>query len=39
MLAAFAFAIPAMAQTEGQDGKEKKNVEKLWRIECAGISG
>ena len=39
MLAVFALAIPAMAQTKGQDVKQKANSEKLWRIEASGISG
>lgn len=39
MLAVFALAIPAMAQTKGQDVKPKANSEKLWRIEASGISG
>ena len=38
LLAALAFALPAVAQTEGQEQKEK-NVEKLWKIEASGISG
>lgn len=39
LLAALAFALPAVAQTEGQESKEKKNVEKLWKIEATGLSG
>jgi len=38
LLAALAFALPVVAQTEGQEAKDK-NVEKLWKIEAAGISG
>jgi hypothetical protein len=37
-LLAFVFALPAMAQTEGQD-RPAENVEKLWKIEATGISG
>ena len=39
MLAAFALAVPAVAQTKGQEVKPKVDTEKLWRIECSGISG
>lgn len=39
LLAAFAFAAPAICQTEGQEAKPKVETEKLWRIECSGISG
>lgn len=39
MLAVFALAVPAMAQTKGQVVKPKGNTEKLWRIEASGISG
>ena len=39
LLSALAFALPTLAQTEGQEQKPKKEVEKLWRIEASGISG
>ena len=39
LLAALAFAVPTFAQTEGQDAEQAKNTEKLWKIECSGISG
>ncbi len=39
LLAALAFALPAVAQTEGQETKAQKATEKLWKIEAAGISG
>jgi hypothetical protein len=39
MLAVFALAIPAVAQTKGQQVKTKVDTEKLWRIEASGISG
>ena len=39
MLAAFALAVPAMAQTKGQEVKPQADVEKLWRIEASGLSG
>jgi len=39
MLAAFALSVPALAQTKGQEAETKANTEKLWRIECSGISG
>lgn len=39
MLAALAFAVPALAQTEVQKAAPKGDVEKLWRIEATGISG
>ena len=39
MLAAFALSVPALAQTKGQEVETKANTEKLWRIECSGISG
>lgn len=39
MLAVFALAVPAVAQTKGQQTKPKVDTEKLWRIECSGISG
>ena len=39
MLLACAFAVPALAQTKGQQLDTKANTEKLWRIECSGISG
>ena len=40
LLAALAFALPATAQqTEGQEGKQAGNVEKLWKIEVSGIGG
>lgn len=39
MLAALAFALPAVAQTQGTDTAPKKDVEKLWRIEATGIGG
>ena len=38
-LAALAFALPAVAQTEGQDAKPKVETEKLWKIQCSGIGG
>lgn len=39
LLAALAFALPAVAQTEGQDAEKAANTEKLWQIECSGIGG
>ena len=39
LLAVCAMAVPAMAQTKGQQPEAKANTEKLWRIECSGISG
>ncbi|MFK7740067.1 MAG: hypothetical protein AB8H80_07055 [Planctomycetota bacterium] len=39
MLAVFAVVTPALAQTKGQDVKPQTKTEKLWRIECSGISG
>lgn len=38
-LAVFALAASAVAQTKGQQVEAKANTEKLWRIECSGISG
>lgn len=39
LLAALAFALPAVAQTTGQEAKTEGKVEKLWKIEVSGISG
>lgn len=39
LLAAFAFAVPALAQTKATETKADANTEKLWKIEVAGISG
>lgn len=39
MLAVFALAMPAMAQTKGQEVKAQANTEKLWRVEVSGIGG
>ena len=39
LLAAVLAAGPALAQTKGQEVETKANTEKLWRIECSGISG
>lgn len=39
LLAALAFALPAMAQTESQPIKATAAVDKLWKIETSGISG
>lgn len=39
LLAAFAFAATAMAQTEAQPAKATEPTEKLWKIEASGISG
>lgn len=39
VLAVCALAIPTVAQTKGQEVESKANTEKLWRIECSGISG
>ena len=39
LLAAFVFALPAMAQTESQPVKASGAVDKLWKIETSGISG
>ena len=39
LLAAVAFALPTLAQTEGQEKKQASNTEKLWKIECSGIGG
>lgn len=38
-LLGLAFAAPAFAQTEAEKVEPKKETEKLWRIECTGISG
>jgi hypothetical protein len=39
LLAAFAFALPAVAQTEAQPAKATEPTEKLWKIETTGITG
>ncbi|MEO6596829.1 MAG: hypothetical protein ABIP94_18955 [Planctomycetota bacterium] len=39
LLTALAFALPAAAQTDGTPAKPAGDVEKLWKIETAGISG
>jgi hypothetical protein len=39
LLAAFAFALPALAQTQAQPAKPTEPSDKLWKIEAAGISG
>ena len=39
LLAAMAFAVPALAQTEGQEAKPTSNTETLWKLECSGIGG
>lgn len=39
LLAVFAFAATAMAQTEAQPAKATEPTEKLWKIEASGISG
>lgn len=39
LLAALAFAIPALAQTKGTEEKAKVETEKLWKIECSGVGG
>ena len=39
VLAVCALAIPAAAQTKGQQEQANANTEKLWRIECSGLSG
>lgn len=39
LLASLAFAIPAAAQTAGQEAKPEVKTEKLWKIEVTGISG
>ncbi|MEC9047865.1 MAG: hypothetical protein VYA51_07620 [Planctomycetota bacterium] len=38
-LAVFALAASTVAQTKGQQVEAKANTEKLWRIECSGLSG
>jgi hypothetical protein len=38
-LAVLALSVPTLAQTKGQEVETKANTEKLWRIECSGISG
>lgn len=39
LLAAFAFAVPALAQTKAAETKADAKTEKLWKIEVSGISG
>ena len=39
LLAAFVFALPAVAQTRAQPAKATEPTEKLWKIETTGISG
>jgi hypothetical protein len=39
LLATLAFACSATAQTEGQQGKTTGAVEKLWKIQAAGLGG
>ena len=39
VLAALAFAMPAVAQTKGSEVKPKVETEKLWKIQCSGIGG
>jgi|GEM_PF-6506387 len=39
VLAVFALAASAATQTKGQEVEAKANTEKLWRIECSGLSG
>ena len=40
LLAAVAFALPALAQTEAQPApKVDSNTQKLWKIEASGING
>lgn len=39
LLAAFALALPALAQTEAQPKPPAPATEKLWKIEAAGLGG
>jgi hypothetical protein len=39
LLAALAFTMPAMAQTQGQPAKEEKQTQKMWKIEATGLGG
>ncbi len=39
LLAALAFAIPALAQTKAPEPKATANTEKLWKIETTGLGG
>ena len=39
LLAAAAFAFPAIAQEGTETPAAKSNTEKLWKIETSGISG
>jgi len=38
LFAAMAFALPAFAQTKGQEAKAT-NTETLWKVEVSGIGG
>ena len=39
LLAALAFALPALAQTKAEPRTPEGTTEKLWKIEASGISG
>lgn len=39
LLAALAFALPTLAQTQATERKEAGPSEKLWKIEASGIGG
>jgi hypothetical protein len=39
LLAALAFALPTLAQTQAAPAKPEGATEKLWKIEASGISG
>ena len=39
LLAAFAFAVTATAQTESRPAPASEPTEKLWKIEATGIGG
>ena len=39
VLAALAFAMPALAQTQAEPAKPQAASEKLWKIEASGIGG
>lgn len=39
LLAALAFALPTLAQTQAVAAKPEGATEKLWKIEASGIGG
>ena len=39
LLAALAFALPALAQTKTDPRPAEGTTEKLWKVEATGISG